>query len=226
MCGRDTMHSYQPISSLIVRIMNKKGIFAVLALIVVALVAYYAMGSKESATVENSGSAPEVKVEVPEGVTKETFAPVTKDSTDTSLIGRLKSVSVGVTEDGTKVTLANGKADFTIAGSSVKSSVALGDVAITKTVGGRTDIVTSLVVTTGSTKTAYVVLFEDKGGALVDKSYAPVGAGATVTGIRADDIASDGEYVVSVSYRDGSGARTKILVVSNGEFNLAKSIDL
>jgi hypothetical protein len=203
--------------------MNKKGIIVFVIIVVLAIVGYMALGGKTTTTNE---SAPEVNVEVPAGVTKETFAPVTKDSTDTSLITRLKSASVGVTEDGTKVTLVGGKADFTVPGSSAKSSVSIGDIAVTKTVSGRTDVITSLTVTTGSTKTSYVVIFEDKGSALSDVSYAPVGTNATVTGIRTDDIASDGEYVVSVSYKDASGARTKLLVVSSGAFNLSKSIDL
>jgi hypothetical protein len=205
--------------------MNKKGILIVVVLIILAVVGYYAMGSNTT-TVENTDTTGEVVNEnIPAGVTKDTYAPVTKDSTDTSLIGRLNSVSVGVTEDGTKIALAGGKADFTVSGSSVKGSVSLGDIAISKTVGTRTDAIASLTVTTGSTKTAYVVLFADEAGALSDKSYAVIGAGATVTGLRADDIASDGDYVVSVSYRDAKGAHTKLLVVAKGEFNLSKSVD-
>lgn len=205
--------------------MNKKGILIVVVLIVLAVIGYYAMGSKTDTTVENTGAPTEPVAEVPAGVTKDTYAPVTKDSTDTSLVSRLNSVSVGVTEDGTKITLAGGKADFTVSGSSVKGAVAMGDVAITKTVGSRTDVLATLTVSTGSTKTAYVVLFDDKAGALSDKSYAVIGAGATITGMRADDIASEGDYVVSVSYKDSKGAHTKLLVVDRGEFNLAKSVD-
>jgi hypothetical protein len=206
--------------------MNKKGIFIVIILIILAVVGYYAMGSKTDTAVENTDTTAEVvKDNIPEGVTKDTYAPVTKDSTDTSLLGRLKSVSVGVTEDGTKITLAGGKADFTISGSSVKGSVSVGDIAITKTVKDRTDVLASLSVSTGSTKTAYVVLFDDKAGTLSDKSYAVIGTGATVTGLRADDISTDGDYVVSVSYKDSKGAHTKLLTVLNGEFNLAKTID-
>lgn len=205
--------------------MNKKGIFIVVALVVIAIIGYYAMGSKTGTTVENTGTPTDSGVEVPAGVTKDTYAPVTKDSTDTSLVTRLKSVSVGVTEDGTKITLAGGKADFTVSGSSVKGSVAMGDVAITKTVGSRTDVLATLVVSTGSTKTAYVVLFDDKANVLSDKSYAAIGEGATITGMRADDIASEGDYVVSVSYKDAKGAHTKLLVVAGGEFNLAKTVD-
>jgi hypothetical protein len=206
--------------------MNKKGIIIVVILIVLAIVGYYVMGSKTDTTVENTGTPAEVvPTEVPAGVTKDTYAPVTKESVDTSLVGRLKSVSVGVTEDGTKITLAGGKADFTVAGSSAKGAVVMGDVAISKTVGSRTDVLASLTVSAGATKTAYVALFEDKAGVLSDKSYAVIGAGATVTGMRADDIASEGDYVVSVSYKDAKGAHTKLLVVDGGEFNLAKSVD-
>lgn len=204
--------------------MNKKGILIVIVLIVLAVVGYYAMGSKTGTTVENAGT-PEPVAEVPAGVTKDTYAPVTKDSTDTSLVTRLKSVSVGVTEDGTKITLAGGKADFTVSGSSAKGSVAMGDVAITKTVGSRTDVLATLTVSTGSTKTSYVVLFDDRAGVLSDKSYAVMGTGVTVTGMRADDIASEGDYVVSVSYKDAKGTHTKLLVVDGGEFNLAKTVD-
>lgn len=205
--------------------MNKKGIFIVIVVIILAIVGYRFMSSKTSTAVDNNTAPAEVVSEVPAGVTKDTYAPVTKDSTDNTLLGRLKSVSVDVTEDGSKITLADGKADFTVSGSSVKGSVLLGDVAITKTVKDRTDVLAAFSVSTGSTKTAYVILFADVAGKLTDKSYAFMGPGATITGMRADDIASDGDYVVSVSYKDAKGAHTKLLVVANGEFNLAKSVD-
>ncbi|MFA6095383.1 MAG: hypothetical protein WC767_00895 [Candidatus Paceibacterota bacterium] len=217
--------------------MNKKGLFAVIIIIILAIAGYYAFGSKPSTSVEDIGAPSEVKADVPAGVTKDTFAPVTKDSTDTSLIGRLKSVSVGVTEDGSKVTLADGKATFTIPGSSSKGSVSLGDVAISKDSNGRKDVLAILNVSSGGSGTfQYVVLFEDKGGVLTDKSYVSVGDRVTVTGIRADDISAGGDYVVSVSYlgrKDGEPmtakatvAKTKILVVAGGAFDLSKTIDL
>jgi len=205
--------------------MNKKGILSIIVIIILIVIGYYAFGSKSDVTVGNGVETPVVNVEVPDGVTKDTYAPVTKDSTDTSLIGRLKSASVGVSEDGSKVTLAGGKADFTVSGSSVKSSVLLGDIATTNTVGGRTDAIASLSVITGSTKTAYVVLFEDKAGTLSDKSYAMIGVNATVTGLRADELSSGGEYVVSVSYKDSKGNHTALLVVENGAFNLGKTVN-
>jgi len=205
--------------------MNKKGILTIVVIIVLVIIGYYAFGSKPSTTVENTTGTPEVKADVPAGVTKDTYAPVTKDSTDNALLGGLRSTSVSVTEDGSKVTLANGKADFTVSGSSAKGSVVMGDIAIPKAVGDRNDIITSLVVTAGTTRTTYVVLFDNTNNVLSDKSYAVIGSGAVITGLRADDIASDGDYVVSVSYKDAKGAHTKLLVVANGEFNLSKSVD-
>lgn len=198
--------------------MNKKGLLAVIVIIIVIIAGYKFMGG--SSTVNNTGETPTV---IPEGVTKDTYAPVTKDTVDTSLLGRLKSASVAASEDGTRVAFVNGTAQFTADG--VKGSVTLGDIAIAKKIGTTDYAVTTFGVTSGKTTSQYAVLFLDSNGTLTDKSYALIGVGAKITGLRADDVA-DGT-VVSVSYKGDDGkAHTKILVIEKGEFNGAKQIDL
>lgn len=212
--------------------MNKKGIIAALVIIVLAIVAVRAFKGGDMTVSSTSTSTPSTatsSVEVPAGVTKDTYAPVTKDSTDTTLLGRLKKTSVGVSEDGTRIALSNGKATFTVPGTNTTGSATLGDIAVEKAEGSRKDVLASLAVNNGGSATySYVVLFQDGGSTLSDKSYAVVGENVTITGVRADDV-SDAtiEYIVSVSYKDRSGAaRTKILVVEGGVFNPAKELSL
>jgi hypothetical protein len=209
--------------------MNKKGIIAIIVIIALAAVGFALSRNSAKAPVTPDTTAT-TTVEVPAGVTKDTYAPVTKDSTDTTLLGKLKRASVGVSEDGSRVALVNGTASFTVAGASVKSTVTLGDVAIEKISGSRKDAIATVAVNNGgSTVNTYVVLFEDKnGGVLADKSYSLVGENVKVTGIRTD-VVSDAsvDYIVSVSFTDKAGkARTKILVVEAGLFNSAKEINL
>lgn len=211
--------------------MNKKGIITVIVIIVIILVGWLAFRGSGSPSTPDTGSssAPSTTTEIPAGVSKDDYKPVTKDTTDTSLLGRLKNSSVGVTEDGTKVNLVNGSATFTAAGSSVSSKAVVGDIAIEKAEGSRKDVLSSVSVTTGNSNTVYLVLFQDNGGStLSDKSYAILGNKVTVTGIRADDVAdSNIDYVVSVTYTDANkAAHSKIFVVEGGAFNLAKTIEL
>jgi len=209
--------------------MNKKGIIAIIVIIILAAAGYALSRNSVKAPASSGEVASSTVTEIPAGVTKDDYAPVTKDSTDTTLLGKLKKASVGVSEDGTRVALVNGTATFTVAGSSVKSTVTLGDVAIEKTSGSRNDIVTTVAVANSGSINTYVVLFEDKnGGTLADKSFSLVGEGVKVTGIRADQVSdSTIDYIVSVSYTDKSAkAHTKILVVEAGIFNSAKEINL
>jgi hypothetical protein len=211
--------------------MNKKGIIAVIVIIAIAATGFaLSRNSAKAPVTPDTAATPVTKVEVPAGVTKDTYAPVTKDSTDTTLIGKLKKASVGVSEDGSRVALVNGVASFTVSGASVKSTVTLGDVAIEKTSGSRKDALATVAVNNGGAVTnTYVVLFEDKnGGTLADKSYSLVGENVKVTGIRADAVSDASiDYIVSVSFTDKAGkAHTKILVVEAGLFNSAKEINL
>lgn len=219
--------------------MNKKGIIAALVVIVLVIVGFTAFNGDKSMAPSVSTNSSEVSNTAPEGVTKSDYAPVTKDSTDATLLSRLGKTSVGVSEDGTRIALSNGTASFSITGSSAKGSAAIGDIAIEKTKGPRKDVITTLSVNNGGSGTyTYVVLFEDNAGAsLTDKSFALVGDRVSVTGIRADEVSdSTIDYIVSVSYLDRKAgeplsvkptvARTKILVVENGAFNQAKEINL
>lgn len=202
--------------------MNKKGIIVIIVIIILVIAGYMIWGGKGSTSVSNTpadtSSAP-----VPAGVTKDTFAPVTKDTVDTSLLGRLKSASVSAAETGSRVALVGGKAQFSSDG--VKGSIALGDVAVAHTLGGVNYVVTTLGVTTAGSTYQYAVLFTDANGTLTDQSYDVIGSGATVTGVRADEVS--GGLVVTVSYKDSKGAtHSKILVVENGAFNPVKDINL
>lgn len=206
--------------------MNKKGIIALVVIIVLVVLGFSLFGGDDVAT--NPGTdGTSTPVEIPAGVEAEDYAPVTSEQTDTTLLGRLKRASVSATEDGSRVALSNGTATFTIAGTSDKGTITLGDVAVETKAGGRNDVLATLTVKAGNANSyGYVVLFEDKSGSLADRSYALIGDRVTITGVRADDV-GDADYVVSVSYRDRDGAnRTKILVVENGAFNAAKEISL
>lgn len=202
--------------------MNKKGIIAVIVIIVVVIIGYKVWGGGTASTVTNSDTGTPA-VTVPAGVTKDTYAPVTGATADTSLVARLKSSSIAAAETGTRIALVNGKADFSAEG--VKSSVTMGDIAVAKTFGGADYAVTTFGVMSGNSTTQYAVLFQSQGGTLSDKSYAVVGEGAKITGLRADEVS--GGFVVSVSYTDVKGkTHTKILVVEDGAFNSAKEINL
>lgn len=208
--------------------MNKKGIIVLIVIIVLVVVGFLVWGGDDTSVVNNNTNEPSTNTEVPAGVDKEDFAPVTSATTDTSLLGRLKTVSVSAAETGTRVALVNGKASFTEG--SVKGTITLGTVAVSKTISGVNHVLATLAVNSGTAATwNYVVLFEDKNGTLTDKSYAPIGDRVEITGVRADEV-SDGkggsQMVVSVSYKESGKARTKILVVENGVFNPAKEITI
>lgn len=202
--------------------MNKKGIIAVIVIVILVIIGFAAFGGDSAAPVTNTGNETETGNTNNTGATKDDFKPVTSGQTDSSLIGRLKSASVSAAETGTRVALSNGKASFSEEG--VKGTITLGDVAVEKTVGGKKFVVTSLGVNTGGASTyQYVVLFEDRSGSLVDLSYALLGDRAKVTGIRIDEL-SAGSLAATVAYTDASGAsKNHIFVVENGIFNPAKS---
>jgi hypothetical protein len=206
--------------------MNKKGIIALVVVIVLAVLAYVALGKDDAAVVDNGSN--NATSTVPEGVDKSDYAPVTSASTDTTLLGRLKKASVGVTEDGKKVALSNGTATFTIDGTTEKATVTLGSIAIEQTVGARKDVLATVSVSQKGGNYTYVVLFEDKAGVLTDKSYGLVGQDIAVTGIRADAVAESGdtEYVVTTSYTASGASKSKFFIVEKGSFNLAKTIEL
>jgi hypothetical protein len=213
--------------------MNKKGILGLIIVIALVVVAYMAFGGKGS-TVTNTTGTPDTTNKAPEGTTKDAFAPVTKDNTDTSLIGRLKNASVAATETGNRVALSNGTAKFSEG--DVKGTITLGDAAVEVTVGGVKYALTSIAVNPGASGTfKYVVLFEDSNGTFVDKAYALIGDRVNVTGIRADAVSGD-QVAVSVSYLDHDKGEplasaptvphTKIFVIEKGMFNEAKTITL
>lgn len=217
--------------------MNKKGILGLVIVIILVVAGYMVFGNKNTGSVSNTGDSKEV-VSNDSGVTKETFAPVTKDSTDTSLLSKLKNASVLAAETGTRVALVNGSAKFT--DGDVKGTITLGEVAVETSTSGVKYALSSLSVNSGASGTfKYVVLFENKDGAFADKSYALVGDRVNITGIRADvvsDTKGVNQIVVSVSYLDHdkgeplsgnpSVPRTKIFVVEDGVFNSAKELTL
>ena len=217
--------------------MNKKGIIAIVIIVVLVVIGFLVWGRSNKTSVDNQtrGTKP---TELPTGVNKDDYAPTTKDTTDTSLLGRLKNAFVSASETGTRVALQNGSAKFT--DGEVKGTVTLGDIAVEKTIGSTNYALASLSVNSGGSGTyKYVVLFEDKNGTLTDKSYSVIGDRVSITGIRADmvtDAAGKAQLVVTVSYLDHDRGEplsanptvphTKILVVENGEFNPAKEINL
>lgn len=216
--------------------MNKKGIIVIVIIIVLAVVGYMVWGGSGSTTTNEPAPVTTGTVST-ETVDKDTYAPVTKETADVSLINRLKSASVAAAETGARVALVNGKATFSEG--DVKGTITLGDVAIAKSVGSANYVLSTLSVSTGATGTFYyVVLFEDKAGTLVDKSYALIGDRVSVTGIHAEVVTDKQASVIAVSasYLDRdkgepmtakpSVSRTKILVVEGGEFNAAKEISL
>ena len=131
------------------KFMNKKGVIALIVVIILIIIGYSLWGGAES-TVSNQtvNSAPVV---VPEGVTKETYAPVTSGTTDTTLIGRLKSASVAAAETGSRVALVNGTAKFTEG--NVKGTITMGNVAVEKEIGGVKYALTSIGVNSGGNST-------------------------------------------------------------------------
>jgi hypothetical protein len=210
--------------------MNKKGVIAIIVIIILVIIGFSAMKGNDSVSNPVTGTGNE---ENTPDVTKDSFAPVTKDTTDTTLLGRLKSASVSAAETGNRVALSGGMAKFSEG--SVKGTITLGDIAIAKTTDGANYVLSSLAVNSGGSGTFhYVVLFEDKNGTLTDKSYALIGDRVRITGIRADEVS--GALAVTVSYLGHdqgeplssapSVPKTKILVVENGAFNAAKEINL
>lgn len=204
--------------------MNKKGLIGLIVAVVVVIIAYMVWGGS-SVSVSNSYN--ETTTKVPTGVTKDAYAPVTKTTADVSLMSKLQNVSVSAAETGSRVALVNGKATFSSEG--VKGTIILGDIAVKKTVGGVSYVIATLGVNAGGANPSqYAVLFTDKSGSpLSDSSYALIGSGAKITGVRADEVS--GGFVVTVTYTlpTSSGRTlTKILVVENGEFNSAKEINL
>ena len=215
--------------------MNKKGILGLVVIVILAIVGYVIWGGT-SEYVPKTRGVQETPVDNTDA--KETFAPVTKDSTDASLLGKLKNSSVSASETGTRVALVNGTAKFT--DDAVKGTITMGDVAVEATVSGSKYAITSLSINSGESRTLkYIVLFENKNNTYTDNSYGIVGDRVTITGIRADVVSDTNgaeQVVVSVSYLDHDKGeplsaaptvpRTKIFVVENGAFNSAKELSL
>ncbi|HEY0907808.1 MAG TPA: hypothetical protein VGE35_00485 [Candidatus Paceibacterota bacterium] len=218
--------------------MNKKGILGLVIIVILAIVAYVIWGGTSSTSVNNNSNSTTTGSTSNTGSTKDDFAPVTKDSTNTTLLGRLKVASVAAAETGTRVALANGTAKFS--DGDVSGTITLGDVAVETSVGGNKYVIATLSVNSGGSGTyKYVVLFEDKNGTLTDKSYSLIGDRVVINGVRADVVADAKgaqSVVVSVSYlghakgealaSKPTEAHTKILVVEDGIFNSAKEITL
>jgi hypothetical protein len=224
--------------------MNKKGIVTIVVIIVLVAIGYFVWGGKSTSTVSNTDTnapattQPAATTDSKVTVSKDTYVPVTKDSTDNTLLGKLKSASVSAAETGARVALVNGAAQFTV--DNTKGSIALGDIALSTQSGQTKYAITSLAVNTGGSGSfQYVVLFEDAGSTLNDKSYAFIGDRVKITGIRADSVTGENgksTLVVSVSYLDHAKgealsaapkeAHTKLLVVEDGVFNAGKELTL
>jgi hypothetical protein len=202
--------------------MNKKGIIAAIVVIILVIGGYMLWGGKSSST-SYAPSGATATVTLPGGATtsKDAFAPVTKDTADASLVGRLKSVSVSAAETGSRVALVDGKAQFDAGGS--KGSLALGDIAVEATLGSVKYAFTTIGVAVGGVTYQYVVLFTDDNGALTDQSYDVLGQGVQVTGLRADALADGLAVTATFKYAAGN-PHSKILVVENGAFNPAKDV--
>lgn len=151
--------------------------------------------------------------------------------TDPALLERLENVSVTASEDGRKVELAGGEAEFSIEGGE-KGKVELGGVATEKTFGVRKDALAVIEVDSGTDASRYLVLFTEENGAFVEKSIAFLGD-ADVKSIITTDLNAGGaeEYVATVTalVKDANGEnvqKTYIFTVENGSFNLAKSLEI
>ena len=208
--------------------MNKKGIIAVVVIIILVILGFTMWGGSNETSVNNPGGTE--SEELPE-VTKEELAPTTKDNTNQSLLGRLKNASVSATESGNRVSLVNGTAKFSEG--EVKGTITLGEIVVQKDIDGTIyDIAPISVSTSGSGNFKYVVLFEEKGTSISDKSYALIGDRVNITGIRADVVSGANgktQMVVTVSYlghdqgeplsSTPSVPMTKILIVTDGTFS-------
>lgn len=216
--------------------MNKKGILGLIVIIALAVAGYVIWGKTTTNSMSNTETVKETPADA--AAAREAFAPITKDSTDVSLLGKLKNASVSAAETGTRVALSNGTAKFS--DGDVKGTITMGDVAVETAVAGAKYALTSLAINSGDSSTLkYVVLFENKNGTFTDNSYGVVGDRVEITGIRADvvsDTKGVNQVVVSVSFLDHdkgeplstkpSVPRTKIFVVENGAFNSAKELTL
>ncbi|MDE1874647.1 MAG: hypothetical protein KGI79_01330 [Patescibacteria group bacterium] len=202
--------------------MNKKGIITLVIIIVLVIIGYAIWGGKGSQN-PYAGTTTQPGQTVSSS-TAAAFAPVTSGTTDTSLLGRLKSASVAASETGTRVALSNGTAQFS--GGGVSGTVTLGSIATETTVNGVGYAFTTIdVKSNGGADYTYVVLFQDSNGSLTDQSYAVLGKGVTVTGLRVDQTTQG--LVVTATYNDSTGAsKTKIMVVTNGQFDPSKEINL
>ena len=205
--------------------MNKKGIIAVVVIIVLVVLGYMVFSGKSSTTVANPSATNPSTVNPSTNTAPAAALPsgVTKDTTDSVLMSRLAGVSVNAAETGSRVALVGGKAQFSTNGA--PGSIAIGNIATETTFGGSSYVFATLGVTTGTQTYQYAVLFSDDNGTLTDQSYDVIGSGVQITSLRADQIS--GGLVVTVSFTDASGAsHSKILVVENGAFNPAKDISL
>ncbi len=198
-----------------------KKLVIVLVIVVAAVGGYFLFSSDKNGLSGDSNNTGNIEVQ----------------KTDPTLIERLANARVTASEDGNKVKLVNGEATFPVAGGG-KGKVSIGDVATEKIYNGRNDILAIINVDPGTGEEfQYLVLFEDKDGAVEEKSIAFLGS-AIVKSVVATDIGSKGaeEYVVSLSavVRDPgepAGAKPSLLknyifMVEKGTFNFAKSIEI
>jgi hypothetical protein len=212
-----------------------KKIIAIVILVALAVWGYMAFSGKETVPAEST----ETTTEVSTNTNTETVPAIEVVKADPKVLALLKNVSVTASEDGNKVALVNGKAEFSIEGSSTKGSVSLGEVAIEKTFGSRKDILATVNINPASSGTSqYLVLFENKTSGVVEKSIVFLGDKLEVKSITTTDLGSKTgeEYVALVTVlerKQGEPMSAKpsvqkifIFTVEKGVFNTAKSLSI
>lgn len=172
-------------------------------------------------------------------IEEETKTPVVETvKADPKVIDSIKNASVTASEDGKKVSLVNGKAEFSVEGGA-KATVSLGEVAIEKMFGSRKDVLAVVNVNQGEKGTLqYLVLIDVKTSGAVEKSIVFLGTNVDVKSIVATDLGSKTgeEYVAVVTILDRKAGeaitakptvqKTLIFTVEKGVFNIEKSISI
>jgi hypothetical protein len=192
--------------------------FIGIIIVIVILGAGYVAFFKNKSTSQSSTATP--GTEVVKGESEASPAP----KADAKLLERLRNVSVTASEDGGSVTLSGGEAQFAIEGSK-KGSVSLGSVAAEATTGSRKDIISYITVNPGNGQ--YLVLFEDKGTTLSQKSLVFLGSNVTVNSIVTASLGKGGpDYVISVKGLEKGFETTFIYTVVGGQIDVAKALKL
>lgn len=201
-----------------------KKVLIVIVIIVLAVLGYKLFTKSPSST----DTTPTTTETTTTTTTTTGSTNVTETKTDANLLKRLGSSSVSVSEDGSKVALNNGSATFSVADTNAKSTVSVGTTASTKTFGTRNDVIAILNLSSGGVVSQYLVLFQDMGGSLSQKSIAYLGQGLDVRGITVADLGpnSGEDYVVSVSAltQKPNTTATFIMPVKDGAFDTAKAV--